>query len=621
MPHARANRRFRRNASRVDFPHRFIPDTFQTIGKRALSAVPMERTERTMAASKLDPRIDPVTLEILWSRLIAVAEEQSAVVIRTAFSNVVRESHDYTCVLLTPRGDLLAQPFQSLPGFTRCASTVTKHFIDRWPEWKPGDVAITNDPWLAAGHLNDIALAVPVFHNGKIVAFAVNIAHQADIGGRGYSADANSIFEEGLALPPMKLYRNGKVVQEVLDILAENVRVPDQVLGDIHAQIGAARLAARRTSELLAETGLDNLDAIATEVLARSEKAMRAAIRKVPDGVYVNEGIMDGFDEPLVIRLKVTIRGDSLEYDFAGTSKQINKGINSCYNYTYGYAAFAAKAVLEPMIPNNEGAYKPITMKAPAASLVNSTRPAPGNSRGRVGHMIVPVVFGALAKAIPDAVPAESGSPAPRLNFFGPRDDGTEFQSLLITSGGLGGSRTRDGLPGKSFPTNTKMASLEIMESNAPLLYVKRELIPDSGGAGKYRGGLAQEISVRILGKHNVYVSTSSERIKNPPRGYLGGKHGGAAALIRGADGYLAPKGRTQLKPNEIVTVRTPGGGGFGDTRQRDRAAIAADVAAGYVTKAAARQIYGFSNVKTSPAKKPARNRKKAVTKKRGRRK
>lgn len=572
-----------------------------------------------MAASK----IDPVTLEILWSRLIAIAEEQSAIVIRTAFSNVVRESYDYTCVLLTPDGDLLAQPFQSLPGFTRCASTVTKHFIERWPDWHPDDVAITNDPWLAAGHLNDIALAVPVFHKGKIVAFAVNIAHQADIGGRGYSADANSIFEEGLALPPMKLYRGGKVVQEVLDIIAENVRVPDQVLGDIHAQVGAARLAARRTSELLAEAGMEDLDEIAAEVLSRSEKSMRAAIRNVPDGVYTNEGIMDGFDEPLVIRLKLTIRGDRMEYDFAGTSAQINKGINSCYNYTYGYAAFAAKAVLEPMIPNNEGAYKPITLKAPEASLVNSRRPAPGNSRGRVGHMIVPVVFGALAKAIPDAVPAESGSPAPRFNFFGQRDDGSEFQSLLITSGGLGGSRTRDGLPGKSFPTNTKMASLEVMESNAPLLFVKRELVPDSGGAGKYRGGLAQEISIRVLGKNNIYVSTSSERIKNPPRGYLGGKHGAAAAMSRGGGAYLAPKGRTQLKPNEIVTVRTPGGGGFGATRQRDRKAIEEDIGSGYMTAAAALQLYGYRKAKP-PLKKIVSNWQRPVTtkaRKRGARK
>ena len=219
----------------------------------------------------------------------------------------------------------------------------------------------------------------------------------------------------------MKLYQAGKVVPEVLQILAENVRLPDQVLGDIHAQVGAARLGARRVSELLDEAGLDNLDQIALEVMSRSESAMRSALRRVRDGVYTNVGIMDGFDEPLTIALKLTIKGDQLEFDFTGTSLQINKGINSCYNYTYGYAAFAAKAVLEPLIPNNEGAYKPITLKAPEGTLLNSTRPAPGNSRGRVGHMIVPVVFGALAKALPDEVPAESGSPAPRVNFFGNR--------------------------------------------------------------------------------------------------------------------------------------------------------------------------------------------------------
>jgi N-methylhydantoinase B len=359
--------------------------------------------------------------------------------------------------------------------------------------------------------------------------------------------------------------------------------VPDQVRGDIQAQIGAARLAARRVGELLEEMRLNDLEPVAREVLARSEDAMRQAIRRVPDGVYTNQGVMDGFDEPLVIKVKLTIRGDALAFDFAGTSPQINKGINSCYNYTYGYAAFAAKSVLEPLVPNNEGAYRPIVLKAPEASLVNSRRPAPGNSRGRVGHMIVPVVFGALAKALPDDVPAEAGSPAPRLNFFGPQDDGSEFQCLLITSGGLGASRERDGLPGKSFPTNTKMASLEVMESNAPLRFVRRELVPGSGGDGQHRGGLAQEIEIEVLGSKNIYVSTSSERIKNPPRGYRGGLPGAAASLTKNRGEYLAPKGRTMLKPGERVTVRTPGGGGYGRPAVRDPRAIAADVASGYV--------------------------------------
>lgn len=556
----------------------------KTVGKKV--------SARTRASGARDA-LDPVSLEIFWSRLIAVSEEQAAMVWRTAFSSIVRESYDYTCVLLTPEGGLLAQPYQSLPGFTRCASTVMRHFLARWNKWHPNDVAITNDPWLAAGHLHDIATAVPVFHRGRLVAFAANIAHQADIGGRGYSADANSIFEEGLALPPMKLYDAGKPVNEVLQIIAENVRVPDQVIGDIHAQIGAARLAARRVSELLHELGMKDLSLVSREITSRSEKAMRAAIRRVPDGEYTNEGIMDGFDEPLTIRLKLTVRGEKLELDFDGTSPQINKGINSCYNYTYGYAAFAVKAALEPLVPNNEGAYRPIAMKAPEASLVNSRRPAPGNSRGRVGHMIVPVVFGALAKAVPNAVPAEAGSPAPRLNFFGPREDGSEFQCLLITSGGLGASRHRDGLPGKSFPTNTKMASLEVMESSAPLRFLRRELVPDSGGAGRHRGGLAQELVVQVLGKHNVYVSTSSERIKNPPLGFAGGANGAPAALHKNGSDYLAPKGRTMLRPLETVTVRTPGGGGYGRTSERNRETITGDVESGYVSAEAVARDYG----------------------------
>jgi N-methylhydantoinase B len=542
-----------------------------------------------MAAAE---QFDAVTLEILWSRLIAVADEAAVTILRTAFSTVIRESHDYTCVVLSREGDLIAQPYQSIPGFTRCASTVMKHFIQRWPEWHPGDVAITNDPWLAAGHLHDVAIAVPVFYRGRLVAFSANIAHQADIGGRGYSADANSIFEEGLALPPMKLFRAGAPVQEVFDIIAENVRVPDQVLGDIQVQIGAARLGAERIAELMQDAGLEDLDALSAAVIGRSEQAMRTAIRRVPPGVYENEGIMDGFDQPLHIRVKLTVRDDELHYDFAGTSPQINKGINSCYNYTFGYAAYATKAALEPLIPNNEGCYRPIRLDAPEASLINSRRPAPGNSRGRVGHMIVPVVFGALAQAIPEIIPAEPGSPAPRANFFGTRADGTDFQCLIITSGGLGGRVNRDGLPGKSFPTNTSMVSLEVMETGAPLLFLRRELVPDSGGAGRFRGGLSQQIDVRVTGPGPVYVSTSADRMNNPPRGYHGGQPGQAAALWKNAGEYLAPKARSTLASGDVITLRTPGGGGYGAAAERAPDAVLRDIAAGYLSEASALEQY-----------------------------
>lgn len=550
--------------------------------------------------------LDPVALEIIWSRLIAVAEEQSATVRRTAFSNIVRESYDYSCVVLNRNGDLLAQPFQGMPAFNRCASVVVKAFLAKWPDWHPGDVAITNDPWLAAGHLHDIALVVPVFHKGRLVAFSANVAHQADIGGRGYSADANSIFEEGLAIPPLKLYRAGKPVQEVLDIIAENVRVPDQVLGDIHVQIAAARLGAERITELMTEHDMDDLDGIAGTIFARSESAMRAAIMRVPDGVYENEGLLDGYDEPLTIRVSMEVRGDEIAYDFAGTSPQVPKGINGCFNYTFGYVSFATKAALEPRVPNNEGCFRPIRVTAPEASLLNSKRPAPGNSRGRVGHMIVPVVFGALAKALPDAIPAEPGAPAPRANFFGEQADGREFQCLLITSGGLGGQAHRDGPACKAFPTNTAMASLEIMELSAPLRFLKRELIADSGGPGEHRGGLGQEVIVEALGPGPIYVSTSVERMNNLPRGYRGGADGASAGLWKNANEYLPPKARSQLEPGDTVTIRTPGGGGFGPAAERTRDDVRADVAAGYVSAEQAGR-YGQSNG-APPSKKREEN-------------
>jgi N-methylhydantoinase B len=329
---------------------------------------------------------------------------------------------------------------------------------------------------------------------------------------------------------------------------------------------------------------------------------MRAAIAGVPDGVYENEGLLDGFDKPLTIRVSLTVRGDAIDYDFTGTSPQIPKGINCCFNYTFGYVSFATKAALEPKVPNNEGCFRPVRMTVPEASLLNSKRPAPGNSRGRVGHMIVPVVFGALAKALPDAIPAEPGAPAPRANFFGSLDDGREFQCLLITSGGLGAQAHRDGLACKAFPTNTTMASLEIMELSAPLRFLKRELIPDSGGPGRYRGGLGQEIVVEALGSGPVYVSTSVERMNNPPLGYRGGGGGAPAGLWKNANEYLPPKARSQLEPGDTVTIRTPGGGGFGPAAERAPNEIQADVAADYVSTERA-ALYG------KPGRTPARKK------------
>lgn len=509
-------------------------------------------------------KMDPIELEILWSRLISISEEQAAMVLRTAFSQIVRESADYSCVLLTRHGDLLAQPFQTLPALTRSTSAVMKHFLKVWPEWHPGDVAITNDPWLAAGHLHDIAIAVPIFHKDQLVGFCGNIAHQADIGGRGYSADADSIFEEGLALPPMKLYEAGVCKSDILNIIAENVRVPDQVLGDIKSQIVAARVSARRVSELMDDMNINDLDDVAEIVFSKSEAAMRRAISKVPDGEYESIGELDGYEEPLTIKLKMTVKGDELTLDFAGTSPQVHKGINSCYNYTYGYAAYAVKSLLEPHVPNNEGAYRPIRMVAPDGSILNSRRPAPGNSRGRVGHMIVPVVFGAFHKAMPDRVPAEPGSPAPRLNFFGAHDDGRPYQCLLITSGGMGAGPNRDGLSGKAFPTNTKMGSMEVMECDTPLRFLKRQLLPGSGGKGHHIGGLAQEISIEVAHGQRTILSASCERIKHAPAGRNGGGHGVTAGLWNHKGEPLPPKGRTILKTGDIVTVRTPSGGGYG---------------------------------------------------------
>src|SRR4051812_41736321 len=288
---------------------------------------------------------DPIRLEIAWSRLIATVEEAASTLRRTALSQVIRESFDYTCVILNPQGEVLAQSSRyTLPGFIKAASSVTQSFQQAFSDWAPGDVAITNDPWLAAGHLHDVAICVPVFDDAKLIGFSLNIAHQTDMGGRGLSADATSIFEEGLLIPPMKLYRAGAPASDIFRLIKANVRLGDIVFDDLHAQIAAARLGSLRLVELLRELGIGEGSGLVHPILRRSEEAMRTAISLVEDGVYTNEISLDGYERPLKIAVSVHVEGDTLTVDFDGTSDQVERGINSSYNYTYGYTAFAIKA-------------------------------------------------------------------------------------------------------------------------------------------------------------------------------------------------------------------------------------------------------------------------------------
>jgi N-methylhydantoinase B len=546
------------------------------------------------------PNFDPVSLEILWSRLISIADESAAALLRTSFSTIVRESNDFATVLMDGNGDSLAENTAGIPSFVGILPRTLKHFLAKIPleEWRPGDCVMTNDPWMATGHLPDFTMVTPVFHKGKLVAFAGSIAHSPDIGGGLWSSDCREIYEEGLRIPITKFLREGKPNTDVIDIILGNVRVPDQVLGDLNAQVTAQQVCARRLLEFLDDSGMTDLTGLSRALQERAEMAMRRAIEAVPDGRYHASLDADGFDEDEThIECTITINGSNLHIDYAGTSKQIDRGLNSVMNYTYAYSVYPIKCALDPLTPRNEGSYRSVTVDAPLGSILNPRYPAPCNARQLTGHLLAGVIYRALAPAIPDKIAAESGTaPTLRSVYSGGDRHGNRFSQVLFASGGMGGSASQDGRSCTAFPTNSGAGSIEAFESISPLLVWKKEFRPDSGGAGKFRGGLGQDVEVEVVSPERLRLSLLSDRQKYPPRGLLGGKDG-AGVEISFADGTRPhPKSKTMINPGDRLTMRFGGGGGFGNPHERDREAVRKDVENGLVSAAAAARDYGFSS-------------------------
>lgn len=540
---------------------------------------------------------DPVSLEIFWSRLISIADESAAALLRTSFSTIVRESNDFATALMDANGDSLSENTAGIPSFVGILPRTLKHFLARFPkdQWRPGDLVITNDPWMATGHLPDVTMAAPIFHRGRLVGFSGSIAHLPDIGGAPWGCDARELYEEGLRIPPVKFYSEGKQNELLTEMILGNVRVPDQVMGDLQAQVTANRVCARRLAEFLDDAGMVDLTGLSRALQDRADKAMRAAIEAVPDGVYRSSVDADGFDEDEThIECAVTVKGSTLHIDYAGTSKQIGRGLNSVMNYTYAYSVYPVKCALDPLTPRNEGSYRSVTVDAPLGSLLNPRFPAPCNARQLTGHLLAGAIYGALAQAIPDRVTAESGSaPTLRSVYGGVDRQGNRFSQILFASGGMGASALKDGLATTAFPTNSGAGSIEAFESISPLLVWKKELRTDSGGAGKFRGGLGQDVEVEVTSPEPVRLSLLSDRQKHAPRGLLGGKEG-AKVDIQLADGTRPhQKSRSVLHPGARLKMRFSGGGGYGDPKQRDPKAVADDVRNGYVSAEAAESLYG----------------------------
>ncbi len=546
-------------------------------------------------------KFDPITLEILWRRLISIVDEADSAVARTAFSSLLRDAHDYTCMFTDRKGRELAQGTFATPGQSGAMALGIKNLINKLPidNFKPGDVFITNDPWALAGHLNDICVISPIFFKEKLVAFTACVFHHSDIGGR-VSSDNHDVFEEGLFIPLIKLYDGGVLNQSLLDMIRWNVRTPDEVIGDIRSQIAANHVCSEKICQMLKENDMEDIDDLAEEIICRTEKSIRDEIEKVPDGIYTSEGKIEQMKgkQEVLIKASVEVKGSDITVDLEGSSPQVDWGGNVVYNFTYAYVFMAIKSIFGPDIPNNEGCTRPLILKAPEGSVVNCRFPAAVAARLVIGHFLTEIIYRALSQVLPDRVIASSGGTPAQMNvFYGRRHDGRPWHSVIIRGGGMGASAHSDGKYVYIFPANGANTPVEVFESDTPLIVERRELIPDSGGPGRMKGGLGQREVFKVPDDEYapippVNLGIQAGRHILPPEGLFGGKPGAKARfLVNGIPGN--PFGLTQLKPGDVVIIDSAGGGGYGNPLERDPEMVEQDVLEGYVTIEKAKEDYG----------------------------
>jgi N-methylhydantoinase B len=539
-------------------------------------------------------QIDPVSLGILWDRLVSITNEIVQTLVRTSFSSVARENYDLSCVLFDARGRCLAQGTMSVPVFIGTAPQTMRHMLERFPPetLEPGDVVLTNDIWMGTGHLWDVNVMRPAFRNGRIVGYAMSISHLPDIGGRGFSAINANMYEEGLQIPITKIVRAGQPNRELIDLIRQNVRVSEQVIGDLMANVAATEVGCRQLVEFMDEYDLDALDALSDLLIEQSERAMRRAIGTVPDGVYRNRIQVEAFDAPITLACAVTIAGDRLRIDFEGTGPTLAAAINVPMCYTRAVAAYAIKALLLPNVPNNEGSVAPIEVAAPRGCILDAQPPAATGARFMVGHFVAPLIFGALAEALPEVVQADSGM-TNILNVVGKDLQGRDFTTLFFSAGGFGALKNLDGAAATPSPSNMMVMPTETWETLTGLRVVSRSLRADSGGAGEFRGGLGQHIVLRNDTGHPLTVFIMGTRTEFPALGVCGGKPGALRTYLVNAQ-EVHPKGRYELAPGDVIELLDAGGGGYGDPMKRDPRRIEEDLRQGFLTLTAATREYGY---------------------------
>lgn len=522
--------------------------------------------------------MDPITLGILWDRLVSIADEIVNALVRTSFSTNVRESYDLSCVLFDAQGRSLSQGSYSVPSFTGTAPVTLAHMLERFPPetLRPGDVVATNDPWLGTGHMFDINVMQPVFREDRIVGYCMSISHLPDIGGIGFSATARQVHEEGLRLPVLKLLREGEPDPLVLELFRLNVRAPEETIGDLMANVAATSVGGRMLLEFMAEYRLDDITPVADAIIGQSERAMREELRRIPTGRYAHAIDVEGVSGPVRLACTLDVADGRVHADFSGSSPAVAAAINVPLCYTRAMACYAIKCLTTPRVPNNLGSVRPVTVTAPAGSILNPQPPSPTGGRHIIGHFVNPLVFGALASALPDRVQADSGM-LNLINVQGRAPDGRDVSSIFFAAGGFGALDGMDGAPATPSPSNMTSVPIETWENLTGMTFLSKRLLPESGGAGRFRGGPGQEISMRNDSPHPYVISCLAGRTDFPPAGILGGGPGARRAIL--VNGQEVPsKGRYVLETGDVLTTREAGGGGYGDPARRGAEAAGCDI-------------------------------------------
>ena len=551
----------------------------------------------------MNAALSSLRMQVMWTRLISVVEEQAQTLMRTAFSTTVRDAGDLSAAAFDTKGRLVAEAVTGTPGHVNSMASGVRHFLEKFPleTMAEGDHYITNDPWLTAGHLHDVTVITPVFHRGRVTAMLGVCCHQVDIGGLGQGPDGRSIFEEGLQIPLLKLASRGVINRDLMEILRRNVRTPLQVEGDVLSYITSNEAGSRRLRAMLEEFNMDGLEPIADYIIDSSLAATRQEIAKLPKGRWHSDMTIDGYDRPITLRAALTIGDGAVTIDYDGSDAAVERGINVVMNYCRAYTVFGLRCMISPEIANNHGALLPFIVKAPLGSILNVERPWPVAARHVIGQMLPDLVFGCLAQALPGRIPAEGSSCLwsvqlrGRVPSIGSNSLGDSFDTVFFNSGGAGARARQDGLSGTAFPSGVRAMPVEVTETNAPIVIWRKELRTDSGGAGEHRGGLGQIVEVGVRGDASFEVLAMFERVDRPARGRDGGGDG-KPGIVRLASGEkMRAKGLQTIPAGDRLVLEVPGGAGLGDPRMRTRAKVSADVEQGFVSAVAAWKDYDWN--------------------------